>query len=174
MKPIFISYTSRGRANAERLRSALKEEGIETWMDVDSIQPGESWEGALKSRLREASAVVFLIGPDGQVSEQQRNEAAAVFRTEWEIQPKIPLIPVVTGDPELPPFLQEVQAIKVDDVKNGWSGAAQRIKQSLSGARAAVSKPPSSGESEQKARLLEIQQFADFLRESPAKEKFAR
>jgi len=174
MKPIFISYTSRGRANAERLRSALKDEGIETWVDRDFIEPGESWESALQSRLREASAVVFLIGPDGQVSEQQRSEATVVFRSEWEEQPKLPLIPVVIGNPELPPFLQEIQAIRVDDVRQGWPEAATRIKQALSGARSAVSKPPSSGESEQKARLLEIQQFADFLRESPAKEKFAR
>ena len=172
MKPIFISYTSRGRANAERLRSALKDEGIETWVDRDFIEPGESWEIALQSRLRDASAVVFLIGPDGQVSEHQRSEATVVFRSEWEEQPKLPLIPVVIGNPELPPFLREIQAIKVDDVKQAWSEAAKRIKQALSGARAA--KPPSSGESEQKARLLEIQQFADFLRESPAKEKFAR
>jgi len=173
-KPIFISYTSRGRANAERLRSALKDEGIETWVDSDFIEPGESWENALQSRLREASAVVFLIGPDGQVSEQQRSEATVVFRSEWEEQPKLPLIPVIIGDPELPPFLKQIAPIKVDDIKQGWPEAARKIKRTLNAAPSVVSKPPSSGGSEQKARLLEIQQFADFLRESPAKEKFAR
>lgn len=174
MKPIFLSYTSRGRTNAAKLRAALKEQGVETWVDNELIQAGERWEDVLQNRVLEASAVVFLIGPDGEVSEQQRNEATMVFRTEWETQPKIPLIPVVTGDPELPPFLRQVAAIKVDDVKDGWSEAAAKIKRSLSSGPAVVSGPPSSGESEQKARLLEIQQFADFLRESPAKEKFAR
>jgi len=127
MKRIFLSYTSRGRANAEKLRAALREEGLESWADSELIDAGAQWEDVLQSRLRQASAVVFLIGLDGQVSEQQRNEAAAVFRTEWETQPKIPLIPVVTSDPELPPFLREVAAIKVDDVKQGWSKAAKNL-----------------------------------------------
>jgi hypothetical protein len=164
MKPVFLSYANKGRANAERLRTALKEEGIETFMDNESIQAGEQWQNALQSRIHEASAVLFLIGPDGQVSEEQRNEAAAVFRSEWEAQPKIPLIPVVTGDPELPPFLKQVPAIKVEDPKQGWSEAAQTIKRSLSGAPGIVSTPSSAGENEQKARLLEIREFADSLR----------
>lgn len=71
--------------------------------------------------------------------------------------------------------MREVAPIKVDDVKPGWSEAAKKIKRSLSGApHRVVSKPTPTGENEQKARLIEIQQFADFLRESPAKEKFAR
>ena len=177
MKPIFISYTSKGRANADKLRTALREEGIETWMDSEFIQPGEQWGDALQNKLRQAAAVVFLVGPDGQVSEQQRNEATAVFRTEWDTQPGIPLIPVVTGDPELPPFLKQVAAIKVEDIEQGWSEAAQKIKLSLSGAPVAALAPAPSGESEQKARLLEIRRFADSLRsasEPSAQEKFTQ
>jgi len=164
MNPIFLSYTAKGRSNADRLRTALQENGIETWMDSE-IVPGEHWGTTLQEKLRDASAVVFLIGPDGQVSEQQRNEATAVFRAEWGAQKKTPLIPVVTSEAELPPFLRQVPAIEVKDVEKGWTEAAERIKQSLSGAPVEVA-VPSPGESEQKARLLGIWEFADSLSRS--------
>jgi hypothetical protein len=180
MTQVFISYksTPKERVFADRLRDALKEQGIEAWVDHESIEAGEQWKNTLEDKLHQAAAVVFLIGPDGQVSEQQREEASVVFRTEWGRQRKTPLIPVVTGNPELPPFLKQVAAIKVEDVREGWSGAAQKIKLSLSGSAPEVASVPApSGESEQKARLLEIQQFADSLKassESSAGEKFAR
>jgi hypothetical protein len=165
MNPIFISYTAKGRVYADRLRTALQDEGVET-IDND-LAPGEDFANASRKTLRQAAAIVFLIGPDGQVSEQQRDEATAVFRAEWGKQRKTPLIPVVTGDTELPPFLRQVAAIKVEDIEQGWSGAAQKIKQSLSGAPSAAPLPTPSGESEQKARLLEIRRFADSLSPAP-------
>ena len=179
MKPIFVSYTStsKERANAERLRIAFKEEGIETWVESEFIQSGEQWENALQERLRQTAAVVFLIGPDGLVSEQQRDEATAIFRAQWGTRRKIPLIPVVMGEAELPPFLRQFAAIKIEDIETGWAEVAQKIKHSLSTGPVEVAAPAASSESDQKGRLLEIRQFADSLRvasESSSQEKFVR
>jgi len=182
MNQVFISYksTPKERALAGRLRSALEDEGIKVWMDK-ALEAGESWEHALQDQLEKTAAIVFLVGPDGRVSEEQRDEATAVFRAEWEKPEKIPLIPVITSETELPPFLKQVPAIEVTDMEKGWSNAAQKIKLSLGTSPSAVaassSTETSSGESEQQARLLEIQRFADSLKsasESHPKEKLAR
>jgi len=176
MKQVFLSYksTPKERAMADKLRRALEDEGIQVWVDKEAIQAGESWERVLQDQLEKIAAVVFLIGPDGKVSEAQRDEATAIFRAEWENPEKIPLIPVTTGETDLPPFLKQVAAIEVSDIDKGWSEAAKQIKQSLSGAQAAID-APSSGENEQKARLLEIEQFANSLKSDfYSKEKLAR
>ncbi|MBV8630667.1 MAG: toll/interleukin-1 receptor domain-containing protein [Silvibacterium sp.] len=158
---------------AGRLRTALEEEGMKVWTDRDALQAGENWEGTLSGQLNRMDAVIFLIGPDGRVGEEQRDEATAVFRAEWESPKKIPLIPVVTTYTDLPPFLKEVQAIEVSDVENGWSEAAKKIKQTL-GAADSTGSVPASGENEQQTRLLEIQRFADSLKAADSREKLAR
>jgi hypothetical protein len=178
MDQVFLSYksTPKERSFAGRLRAALADEGIEVFADQEILRAGDSWERTLSDHLDKVAAVVFLIGPEGRVSEEQRDEATAVFRAEWEKPRNIPLIPVITGETDLPPFLRQVHAIEVSDVENGWPEAAKKIKLTLTGAPAAAP-TPSSGQNEQQERLLEIRRFADSLKatsESYSRENLAR
>jgi hypothetical protein len=178
MNQVFLSYKSapKDRVFADRLRAALEAEHLKVRTEREFVEAGEIWERALLEQLDKVAAVIFLIGPDGRVSEEQRNEATAVFRAEWGKARKIPLIPVITAETDLPPFLREVQAIEVTDLEKGWSEAAQKIKHTLRTAPAEESAPP-AGESEQQGRLIEIQRFADSLKEgsnSYSREKLAR
>jgi hypothetical protein len=58
---VFISYANSDRAFAGRLTSALTESGARAWMDVGEIEPGDQWEEAILTRLRDADIVVFVV-----------------------------------------------------------------------------------------------------------------
>lgn len=66
---VFVSYSRRDLAAAERLRDRLIERGFDAYLDKHDILPGEPWQERLASLIEMADAVVFLLSPDSVSSE---------------------------------------------------------------------------------------------------------
>ena len=63
MARIFISYAREDEAKVSALYAKLKEAGFTPWMDVEDITPGENWERAINTAIREAHFVVVCLSP---------------------------------------------------------------------------------------------------------------
>ena len=63
MARIFISYAREDEAKVSALYAKLKEVGFTPWMDVEDITPGENWERAINTAIREAHFVVVCLSP---------------------------------------------------------------------------------------------------------------
>jgi hypothetical protein len=62
MPVIFISHSSKDKADAEHLRDELREAGFpDVFIDNHSILPGQRWETLLYQKLRSCVAVIALI-----------------------------------------------------------------------------------------------------------------
>ena len=89
-RSIFLSYNRENARDAMRLRDALRDEGLDVFMDSVHLIAGESWLQRLKLEVAQAQAVVVLIrreGPRGFVLdelswalERHRRAAAAGAR----------------------------------------------------------------------------------------------
>lgn len=69
---VFISYSRKDQAVAERLRRRLtvpRELNIEAYLDTHDIAKGEPWRERLEGLIECADVVVFLISPDSVTSE---------------------------------------------------------------------------------------------------------
>ncbi len=51
MSHIFISYVHENEEQAEKLRGALMNHGLDIWLDRDSIFPGMRWKDAIRQAI---------------------------------------------------------------------------------------------------------------------------
>jgi hypothetical protein len=65
----FISYSRKDSAIAEKLVSALRESGVEAFIDRRDIAPAEDWRSRLAALIASADSVVFVLSPDSAASE---------------------------------------------------------------------------------------------------------
>ena len=61
---IFISYSRKDLAFADRLDAALKARGFETFIDREDIHALEKWWDRIKTLITKADTVVFVLSPD--------------------------------------------------------------------------------------------------------------
>jgi hypothetical protein len=76
MADIFLSYTSSGRPQAERLKAWFEEAGWSVWIDRD-ISLGEDWAQRVQKELESARLVVVLWAVEARRSEWVQREAIA-------------------------------------------------------------------------------------------------
>jgi tetratricopeptide (TPR) repeat protein len=65
---IFISYSRKDIAFAERLAAALADKAFEPFIDKTDIAPGEPWQERLAGLIASGDSVVFVVSPDSAAS----------------------------------------------------------------------------------------------------------
>jgi hypothetical protein len=100
-RAVFLSYTSEDKAVALALCEALREGGVEVWMDQSELQGGDAWDEHIRRQLRECALIIPIIS----ARTQARHEG--YFRLEWKLadershlvaEGKPLLVPVVADD----------------------------------------------------------------------------
>ena len=110
MSHIFISYSSKDRARAERLATILEGQGLEVWWDR-TIPPGKTFDQVIERALEEAHGVIVLWSANSVASNWVKAEAAEALRREI-------LVPVVLEEVKLPLAFRRIEAAQLQD----WSG----------------------------------------------------
>lgn len=86
---IFISYSRRNRPFVEKLYAALKQKGIEAWVDWENIPAAVEWRPEIFSNIEAADNFVFIISPASVKSEVCNEEL------NYALQYKKRLIPIL-------------------------------------------------------------------------------
>ena len=68
MTKIFISYSRKDKAFAEKLNAALEEIGLDPWIDWIDIPPTADWRDQIQKGIESADAFLFLLSPDSVIS----------------------------------------------------------------------------------------------------------
>src|ERR1700722_17457630 len=71
---IFISYSRKDMAFADRLEAALKVRGFEPLIDRTEIYAFEDWWKRIEALISRADTIVFVLSPDAVASEVALNE----------------------------------------------------------------------------------------------------
>jgi hypothetical protein len=112
MADVFISYSSRNRAQAQHLAQALAERRWSVWWDRE-IQTGQAFDEAIERELDSARAVVVLWSRESVESEWVKNEAASAAE-------RGVLLPARIDDTRPPLEFRRKQTADLID----WSGQA--------------------------------------------------
>ncbi|WP_420124871.1 toll/interleukin-1 receptor domain-containing protein [Longimicrobium sp.] len=115
MATIFISYKNEDRALATRLAELLRAAGHTIRVDTDAVLVGSSWRDALMRALMESDALVVLLTPAALQSQFVLAEVGAA-RAFSQTERKMGLFPVVLGDMEILPFIQDLFVFRLRDV----------------------------------------------------------
>jgi nucleoside 2-deoxyribosyltransferase len=66
---VFISYSRKNMAFADRLEAVLKERGFEPLIDRAEIYAFEDWWKRIQALIAEADTIIFVLSPDAVASE---------------------------------------------------------------------------------------------------------
>jgi adenylate cyclase len=94
MADIFISYSSKDRAEAEQLTELLSSAGLSVWIDRQGIDVATSWSGEIVDAIDGCTAVVVLLSPHSVESRNVAREVALASEKNKKILP-LDLEPVV-------------------------------------------------------------------------------
>jgi hypothetical protein len=76
---VFLSYASEDAAQAEQIRTALEQAGVDVFFDRDRLKAGNDWEVKLRRSIRECSLFIPVI------SRQTLTPERRFFRVEWNL-----------------------------------------------------------------------------------------
>ena len=74
MTKVFISYSRKDKALAERLNRALDEINLDSWIDWDDIPPTADWWDQIQKGIESSDGFVFLLSPDSVTSTVCKDE----------------------------------------------------------------------------------------------------
>lgn len=103
---VFISYSRRDAEFVKRLTGDLGAQGIQVWVDVENILPGENWQKEIAGAVKEARAFIYVASRDSLKSAFMASELAAFWTGGGNV------IPVVIEDirsSDLPPQIADIQ-----------------------------------------------------------------
>jgi hypothetical protein len=164
---VFISYASDTKPLAEELTRDLESQGIEPWVDFKDLHPGQRVSEELQRAIEQAAWFVFLVGAESRTTRWLEAEWSAALARTWESEDKR-LLPIVFGDGQLPPFLRNWVALRVnpDTEASTWT---RRVVDVLRSVRSESTQDASKGGQEFQRRLEEFNYAAKALWEdSPA------
>ena len=66
---VFLSYSRQDIIFVDRLRTALKRQGINVLLDREDIEKGEEWWGRIQQLIMDADTTLFILSPNSVISD---------------------------------------------------------------------------------------------------------
>jgi len=78
-RAVFLSYASQDADSARRIAAALREGGIEVWLDQSELRGGEAWDASIRRQIKTCKLFLAVISANTQAREE------GYFRREWNL-----------------------------------------------------------------------------------------
>lgn len=106
MGSVFISYSSKDRAFAERLTFDLKAKGLRVWYDQWELKVGDSLIDKISAGIRAQDYLVAVLSRASVSSEWVRKELSAALMRELG-EKRVVVLPVLIEDCKIPPLISD-------------------------------------------------------------------
>lgn len=104
---LFISYSRKDSAYAQRLKDHLRQNGLQVWID-DQIEHGDQWFNQINDAIKTCAAFLVIMSPDAEGSEWVQKEVLLAKRYQK------PIFPLLLRGQEFP-LLIDIQFADVRD-----------------------------------------------------------
>ena len=116
-KPLlFLSHAGRDSEQARALAARLRDGGLDVWLDVERLRPGDDWMTEIQSAVEHADAFAVYVGASGVQRYVDLEVRAAIDRNVAD--PSFRLVPILgpgAGAQALPVFLRQKQWVELPD-----------------------------------------------------------
>jgi tetratricopeptide (TPR) repeat protein len=167
---VFLSHGNASAPDAEKLTARLAAAGMQPVDAMSVVQPGQNWAAAIGEEVKSADAFVFVLEPGAERDARLQEQWRSAIQQSWSAPAK-PMIPVLVGDAQLPGFLRDRQAIRIERAED-WNRVVDAVAASLKGDQANAGAAEAAQSAERKQRLEEITQ--DVTKLEPTREELAR
>ncbi len=115
MAHVFLSHSSADAAGAKAVARLLRNAGLEVWLDLDQLTPGDRWLPALEAALQNSTHFVVLVAETGVERWVDREVRYALDRNTRDPNYRVfPLLGPGARKEALPLFLQQHQYLQLD------------------------------------------------------------
>src|SRR5258706_14459423 len=84
---VFFSYAREDAGFVLRLANDLRSSGIDLWIDQLDITPGERWDSAVESALKNAPCLLVVLSPASVGSQNVMDEVAYALENNKRVVP---------------------------------------------------------------------------------------
>lgn len=127
---VFISYAKENQATAVEYYKRLLTEGLDPWLDVEKILPGQRWEFEIDKALKQANVIVLLLSRSS-VNKRgfvQREAQEAMEQLRYKKEDDIYILPLLLEPCDVPVLI----ANKVQYIEMSSAEAWPRVFEALS------------------------------------------
>jgi hypothetical protein len=114
LSKIFISHAHGDRSVADDVEAALRAAGLQTWLDVREIAPGDSFLKLMNEGLADSSYVLVLLSSASLRSDWVTKEWMAAMAGRSTV-----VVPLLLEPVEFPPLLRDIVWIDFRDRQRG-------------------------------------------------------
>jgi hypothetical protein len=104
---IFVSYSRSDKAEADRLATALVQEGYDVFLDRDNLRAGEGFHASIREAIKTCSLFIFLISPTSIDLNSYAMTELDLARKRWR-NPSGRILPVIVKPIQqslVPPYI---------------------------------------------------------------------
>ncbi len=124
MAQVFISYSEADEAVVRELVEYLGKRGVDYWVDMERVSPGDDWMTAVQNGLQASDIMLLVLSPASQ--------AAAEVEEQWRLY-------LSAGKPIIPFMVSEVHNLHfrlasldmVDVQRHGFSNACALVERAI-------------------------------------------
>lgn len=131
---VFLAHNTQDKQQVEKIAAALKQRGLNPWLDKEQIRPGQWVQDAIQKAIPEVKAAAICVGPRGLGRWQAVELRTFISQC---VERGIPVIPVLLpGVDELPSELVFLKELLLVAFSNGPDDpeALQRLIWGITGA----------------------------------------
>ena len=110
---VFLSYARENVTDVQELYDELAEVGVQPWMDIKDLLPGQDWDVAIRKAIQDADAVVVCVSTDSVKKQGYLQQEIGRALEHWndKLEDDIYLIPVRLNNCEIPELLRRFQSV---------------------------------------------------------------
>jgi len=122
-KTIFISYSNKDSEFVYKFKNDLNEVGINTWIDIEQIEPGSMWQDEIKLGIQNSEIVILVLSNNYLTSNWVSFELALANDKK--------IIPIKIDNVSFEVFSNSIRNIQWIDFSNNYKNGLNLLLQSI-------------------------------------------
>lgn len=110
---VFLCYAHQDRETVHKLYERLVRDGIQVWLDVERLRPGQDWEREIRKAILKSKVVIVCLSREFNKRRGYRHEELKIAseKAKFLSSGEIFIIPVRLEKCDMPESLQHLQRV---------------------------------------------------------------
>lgn len=141
---VFLCHSSHDKPFVRELYRKFLDEGMEPWLDEESLHPGQEWDSEIRTAIRNSDVVVVCLSRNSvsKAGYLQKEIKLALDVADEQPEEEIFLIPIRIDDCPLPKRLSHLHSPPIDDRDNKKLLTALKVRATSLGRYVPSETPP--------------------------------
>jgi len=131
---IFLSYSQRDAALAQKIAHGLRGEGLQIWLPEEELLPGDNWAERISRALDECDSMVVLLTPNVTQSSNVQWEMGYALGNKAYSKRVIPIVVGSEAESMLPWILERFQVVRIKNASDAGKAVQEIAGQLLAAA----------------------------------------